>query len=101
MEPLAPAGLATTDPSWGIHGDPALLVAAARKLRLGLELGVYRSHPPGEYALFGLARLLDAVAFSMHVDGAVHHTVASSASEIAHHVVDYLFPEVRTDARPR
>lgn len=86
-----------TDPSWTIQGDPALLVEAARKLRLGIDRGVYRSHPPGEYAMFGVARLLDAIAFSMHVDGAVHHTVISGATEIAHHVLDHL-PTVRTDA---
>jgi hypothetical protein len=55
-----------TTSSWGVHGDPALLVEAARKLRLGIEMGVYRSHPPGEYAMFsrGAAarrrRVLDA-----------------------------------------
>jgi hypothetical protein len=86
-----------TTSSWGVHGDPALLVEAARKLRLGIEMGVYRSHPPGEYAMFGVARLLDAVASSMHIDGAVHHTVVSSATEIAHHVLTYLLPTVRTD----
>lgn len=84
--------------SWGIHGDPALLVEAARKLRLGIEMGVYRAHPPGEFAMMGLARLLDAVAFSMHIDGAVHHTVVSGATEIAHHVLRYLLPTARSDA---
>ena len=83
-------------PSWGIHGDPALLVAAAQRLRLGIEQGFYRSHPPGEYAMFGLARLLDAIAFSMHIDGAVHHTVVSGATEVAHHVLTYLLPDLRT-----
>jgi hypothetical protein len=101
MESFTSAHLATADSPWSIHGDPALLVAAARKLRLGIDQGTYRSHPPGEYAMFGIARLLDAIAFSMHVDGAVHHTVASSAAEIAHHVVDYLLPAVRTDAHRR
>jgi hypothetical protein len=49
--------------------------------------------------MFGLARLLDAVAFSMHIDGAVHHTVVSGATEVAHHVLTYLLPTTRTDAR--
>ena len=71
--------------AWAIHGDPVLLVDAARKLRLGIAQGVYRSHPPGEYAMFGLARLLDAIAFSMHIDGAVHHTVVDRATALAPH----------------
>jgi hypothetical protein len=83
---------------WGVHGDPALLVDAARKLRLGIEIGVYRSHPPGEYAMFGLARLLDAIAFSMHIDGAVHPATVSGATEIARHVLRYLLPTVDIDA---
>ena len=91
MEPLVPDhSLTAGTSSWGIHGDPALLVEAARTLRRGIEMGVYRSHPPGEYAMFGVARLLDAVAFSMHIDGAMHYTVVSSATEIAHHVLTYL-----------
>lgn len=100
MEPLDP-DFPLTDPtsSWGIHGDPAMLVEAARRLRLGIDMGVYRSHPPGEYAMFGLARLLDAIAFSIHIDGAVHHTVVSGATEVAHHVLAYLLPTMRTDAR--
>ncbi len=85
--------------SWSIHGDPALLVDAARRLRTGIEAGIYRSHPPGEYAMFGLARMLDAVAFSMHIDGAVHHTVVDGATEIAHHVLRYLLPTLPADVR--
>jgi hypothetical protein len=100
MQPLVPDYPLTDATSpWGIHGDPALLVEAARRLRLGIEMGVYRSHPPGEYAMLGLARLLDAVAFSIHIDGAVHHTVVAGATEIAHQVLAYLLPTTRTDAR--
>jgi hypothetical protein len=95
MEPPVPDHSLTVEPSsWSVHGDPALLVEAARRLRLGIEMGVYHSHPPGEYAMFGLARLLDAVAFSMHIDGAVHYTVVSGATEVAHHVLTYLFPSM-------
>jgi len=99
MGALVPDHSMTDPAAWSIHGDPALLVEAARKLRRGIEVGVYRSHPPGEYAMLGLARLLDAVAFSMHVDGAVHHTVVSGATEIAHHVLRYLLPTVPADER--
>jgi hypothetical protein len=89
------------DQTWGIQGDPALLVEAARKLRLGIEIGVYRSHPPGEYAMLSLARLLDAIAFSIHIDGAVDHTVVSGATEIGRHVLHYLLPTVQLDTRRR
>jgi hypothetical protein len=41
----------------------------------------------------------DAVAFSIHIDGVVHHTVdvvhhtvLSGATEIGHHVLRYLLP---------
>ena len=78
--------------SWGLHGDPALLVEAARRLRLGIEKGVYRSQPPGEYAMFGIARLLDAIAFSMRVDGGAHAGVVSAATEVAQHVLKYVLP---------
>jgi hypothetical protein len=98
MEALVPGRSVTgATSSWGVHGDPALLVEAARTLRLGIEMGVYRSHPPGEYAMFGLARMLDAVAFSMHIHGAVHHTVVSGAVEIAHHVLRYLLPTIQAE----
>ena len=51
--------------------------------------------------MFGMARLLDAIAFSMYVDGAVHHTVVSGAPEISRHVLHYLLPAVRSDAHPQ
>ena len=86
-------------PMWGVHGDPDVLVEAARILRHGLELGIFRPRPPGEYALLGLARLLDALAFSLHRGNEVHHTVVSGAMEIARHVTTYLPPSVRADAR--
>jgi hypothetical protein len=98
MEPFAASHPQSDSTSWSIHGDPALLVGAARKLRQGIETGLVRSHPHGEYAMFGMARLLDAIAFSIYVDGAVHHTVVSGATEIAHHVLTYLLPIVRSDA---
>lgn len=76
--------------SWGLRGDPALLVEAAQRLRLGVRAGVYRSQPPGEYAMFGVARLLDAIAFSMQTEGATHPRVVSGATEVAHHVLTYV-----------
>jgi hypothetical protein len=102
MEPLVPDPSANgAMSSWGIHGDAGLLVEAARRLRLGIAAGVYRSRPPGEYAMFGVARLLDAVAFSMRVDGATHPRVVSAATEVAHHVLTYQLPDDADRRAPR
>ena len=60
-------------------------------------MSVYRSHPPGEYAMLGLARLLDAIPFSIHIDGVVHHTVVSGATEVGHHVLRYLLPAIPSE----
>jgi hypothetical protein len=100
-QPVAEAGNDLRAATWGVHGDHDLLVEAARILRYGHGLGVFRSHPPGEPALFGLARLLDALAFSLHRGDEVHHIVVSGAMEIARHVTTYLLPSVRADARGR
>jgi hypothetical protein len=97
-QPIAGAGNDPRAATWGVHGDPDQMVEAARILRYGLELDVFRSHAPGEYALLGLARLLDAVAFSLHRGNEVHHTVVSGAMEIARHVTTYLLPSVRAVA---
>jgi hypothetical protein len=98
MQPLVPDQSPTdATSSWGIHGDPALLVEAARRLRRGVEMSVYRSHPPGEFAMLGLARLLDAIAFSIYIDGVVHHTVVSGATEVGHHVLRYLLPSIPSE----
>jgi hypothetical protein len=94
MEPLDPDQPVTdATSSWGLHGDPGLLVEAAARLRRGIEAGVYRSHPPGEYAMFGVARMLDAIASSMRIDGRMQLTVVSSATEVAHHVLTYVHPD--------
>jgi hypothetical protein len=45
--------------------------------------------------MIGLARLLDDLAFSLHVGGEVHHAVVSGAMDIARHVMRYLLPMVR------
>jgi hypothetical protein len=93
VEPLMPDQPVADATSWGLHGDPDLLVEAAQRLRHGIEMGVYRSHPPGEYAMFGVARMLDAIAFSMRLASAVDLTVVSSATEVAHHVLRYVHPD--------
>lgn len=98
MQPSAPGHSPTNaTSSCGIHGDPALLIEAARRLRRAVDMSVYRSDPPCEYAMLGLARLLDAIAFSIHVDGVVHHTVVSSATEVGRHVLRYLLPAIPSE----
>jgi hypothetical protein len=76
--------------AWSIRGDPELLTDAADRLRCGIVRGVYRSQPPGEYAMFGIARLLDSLAHSMRHGAALHHDIVSSATEVARHVITYL-----------
>jgi hypothetical protein len=81
--------------AWSLHGEQAVLVEAARTLRSGATLEVYRSHPLDGYPMFGVARLLEAIAHSLHVSDDVHHTVVSAAMEIADHVTTYVLPMVR------
>jgi hypothetical protein len=80
---------------WSLHGEQARLVEAARTLRSGAALEVCRSYPLDEYVMFGVARLLDAIAHSLRVGDDVHHTVVSGAMEIADHVLTYVLPTVR------
>jgi hypothetical protein len=80
---------------WSLHGEQERLVEAARTLRSGVTLGAYRTHSRDEYAVFGVARLLDAIAFSLRIGDDVHHTVVSGAMEIADHVLTYVRPMVR------
>jgi hypothetical protein len=45
MQPPAPDHSPTdATSSWGIHGDPALLAEAARRLRRAVEMSVYRPY---------------------------------------------------------
>lgn len=81
--------------AWSLHGEHAVLVEAARTLRSALTLEVYRSHPLDEYARFGVARLLEAIAHSLRVGDDLHHTVVSAAMEIADHVMTYVLPMVQ------
>lgn len=78
-----------------LHGEQAVLVEAARTLRSAVTLEVYRSHPLDEYAMSGAARLLEAIARSLHVGDDVHHAVVSAAMEIADHVMTYVLRVVR------
>lgn len=80
--------------SWGIRGDQRLLVDSARVLRCGIKAGVHCSHPHGECAMFGIARLLDAIAFSLRIGDEVNPAVISGAMEIALYARTYLQPTV-------
>ncbi len=82
----------SADPTdrWSLHGDPARLTAAARVLRDGDAERLFGTRFPGEFVLFGVARLLDAVAHDLrdHVD--LSHAVVSAATEVAEHVLAYV-----------
>jgi len=52
-------------------------------------------------AMFGVARLLDAIAYSLRVGDDVHHDVVSGAMEIADHVLTYVLPVVRAERNAR
>jgi hypothetical protein len=80
---------------WSLHGEQARLVEAARTLRCGAAPEAGRSRPLDEYVMFGVARLLDAIAYSLRVGDDVHDTVVSGAMEIADHVMTYTLPAVR------
>jgi hypothetical protein len=61
---------------------------------------VDRSHPLDECAMFGVARLLDTIAYPLRVGDDVRHTEVSAAMEIADHVLTYVLPAVRQDGHP-
>jgi hypothetical protein len=75
------------------------LAESARVLRSGFTEGVLHSHGHGECVLFGLARLLDAIAFSLRAGDAVNPAVIAGAMDVARHVRTYLRPGVQH--RPR
>ena len=71
--------------------DSAALHAAAGTLRAGIPH--HQSGPLGEYALFGTAKLLDAIAVALDHGDDVRGEIRTSALEIAHHVRTYPPPE--------
>jgi hypothetical protein len=77
---------------WSIRGEPALLVEAAARLR-GSPAGRRDAAPlPGEFVMFGVARLLDTLAVAMEGERDLPHDVVSAAEELAHHVLTYIVP---------
>jgi hypothetical protein len=81
----APPGAA-----FGLGGDPDVLTVAADQLRADIARGGYRTQPPGEFAMYAVARLLDSLAGSLRRCQPLRHEVVSSAMEIARHVRTYL-----------
>jgi hypothetical protein len=80
------------DDGWTIRGRPGLLVEAAAQLR-GSPAGRRDSAPmPGEFVMFGVARLLDTLAVAMEGERDLPHDVVSAAEELAHHVLTYIVP---------
>jgi hypothetical protein len=74
----------------GLGGDPDILTMAADRLRADIARGGYRTHPPGEFAMYAIAQLLDSLAGSLRRGQPLRHDVVSSAMEIARHVRTYL-----------
>jgi hypothetical protein len=77
---------------WTIRGDPALLTGAAAELR-GAPLGRTDGAPlPGDFVMFGLARLLDSLAAAVRAPAGLPHDVVSAAEELSRHVLTYVRP---------
>ncbi len=89
---------ASAGTTFGLGGDPDVLTVAADQLRADIARGGYRTHPPGEFAMYAVARLLDSLAGSLRRGRPLRHDVVSSAMEIARHVRTYLPRLGRTDA---
>ena len=84
---------------WTIRGEPALLTGAAAELR-SAPLGRADGAPlPGEFVMFGLARLLDALAAAMWGSRELPHDVVSAAEELSRLVRTHLRPSGGDDGR--
>jgi hypothetical protein len=80
------------DAGWTIQGRSELLVEAAAQLR-GSPAGRRDAAPlPGEFVMFGIARLLETLAVAMDREEGLPHDVVSAAEELAHHVLTYVVP---------
>ncbi len=75
--------------------DSAALHAAAKTLRARIPR--HGSGPLGEYALFGTAKLLDAVAAALDHGDEVWGEIRTSALEVAHHVRTHPSPAPQID----
>ena len=73
-----------------LHGDPARLTAAAAVLRAGDAAQIFGDRLPGEFVMFGVAQLLEAVAARMQEHADIGHSVVSAATGLAEHVLAYV-----------
>jgi hypothetical protein len=78
-----------------LHGDPARLIAAAAVLRAGDAAQIFGDRFPGEFVMFAVAQLLEAVAARMQEQADLGHSVVSAASGLAEHVLTYVPKEGR------
>lgn len=76
---------------WDIEGDPDTMIAAADALRRRITAGALTA-PSSELVLFGVARMLDAVAHTLVYRPADCHEVVTSAMDIARCVTSHLVP---------
>jgi hypothetical protein len=71
--------------------------AAANDLRRRPAGGV---HDPGEYALFGITRLLDALAESLERGDDLRDEVLSAADDLSQHIHHYIPKPNDVDVTP-
>jgi hypothetical protein len=75
-----------------IRGESELLTRAAAKLRSSPGGRTDGAPLPGEFVMFGIARLLDTLAAAMRGSPGLPHEVVSAAEDLAQHVLTYLQP---------
>jgi hypothetical protein len=73
-----------------IRGEAELLSSAAAGLRSCPVGRADRAPLPGEFVMFGTARLLDTLAAAMRGPRGLPHDVVSAAEDLAQHVLTYL-----------
>ena len=87
--PTGAAGSPNPD-SFSVGGDPDVLRDAATRLQDGVAQGYYRGHPPGEFAMLAISRLLEAVSAALVRQASLPTDVIGRASDVARHVLTYL-----------
>jgi len=86
---------------WDLHGRPDIAAGAARRILETIRLrGSGGAGPVDERVMLGLARLLDAVAFSLRRGDQVFTGVISAAMETSCDVLHYL-AVIPTSANPQ
>lgn len=75
------------EPAMNVNARAALWRTAANDLRRRPAGG---EHDPGEYALFGISRLLDALAGSLERKDELRDEVLSAADDLSRHIHHYI-----------